>query len=66
MSLNKQYETFLEVEKAYKQIGNYLSKEPMDLVARKIRKGEKLLLSELEPWMEYNFLALPEDNRDEI
>ena len=60
MSLNKQYETFLEMEKSIKEIGTYMSKEPMDQVARKMRKGQQLTSAELEAWIQYNFLAFPE------
>lgn len=64
LSLNKQYETLLEIEKKQKKITGYLKKEPMDQVALKIRKGQELNLAELETWVQYNYLVLPEADQD--
>ena len=66
MSLNKQYETYLEMEKSMKKLGTYMSQEPMDQVARKLRKGQELNKGELEAWIQYNFLVFPDEDKDII
>ena len=38
----------------------------MDQVARKLRKGETLNTAEIEAWIEYNYLALPEDHQEMV
>ena len=43
-----------------------MSGEPMDQVARKIKKGVELDHKELEVWVQYNFLALPQKEQDTV
>ena len=38
-SLDKSYETYLNIEKKYTEAESWLSKEPMEDVAKKIKKG---------------------------
>ena len=64
LSLTKNYETMINIEKKKIDMaeGIWLSQEPMDRVAKKIRKGLDLDLADVEAWMEYNYLVLSDDD----
>jgi len=59
VSLTRNYELYLETEKAYYRImKDKLSvKDPMERLAAKIKKDETLLLRDLKVWIGYNFLV---------
>lgn len=44
----------------------WFSNDPMDRMADKIRKAEELDSDDLKAWTAYNFLALPEQEREKI
>ena len=68
LSLNRSYETMINIEKQKIDLagGVWLSQEPMDRVARKIRKGQELDLADTEAWMEYNYLVLSDEDQETI
>ena len=59
---------YLETEKKYHQWSQrwFRKADPMEIVADKIRKAEDLDHDDLKAWISYNFLALPEKERDRV
>ena len=68
VSLTRNYELYLETEKAYykftKEKLNW--SDPMERLARKIKRDEHLYLRDLKTWIGYNFLVFNEDEQDKI
>lgn len=59
VSLQRPYEIYLETEKTYQLYKKQGEKnmDPMEIVARKIRREETLYLKDLKYWVAYNFLV---------
>ena len=64
--LNKQYEMFLELDRKQIEKDQPHTKEPMERVGNKIRKGLPLSVKDLTTWAHYNFLVLPEEEQDRL
>ena len=68
MSLSRNYELYVETEKAYykftKERLNW--SDPMERLARKIKKDEHLLLRDLKVWVGYNFLVFNDEEQAKI
>ena len=68
MSLTRNYELYLETEKALHKfaIETSLRKDPMERLAKKIKRGESLWLQDLRIWVGYNFLVFSEEEQAKI
>jgi len=62
VSLQRPYEIYLETEKTYQlyKKQSEMNMDPMEIVARKIRREEPLYLKDLKYWVSYNFLVFSE------
>jgi hypothetical protein len=63
MDLSTAYELYLQTEKSIK-IEEAKAKEfaPMEVLARKIKRDERLKLSDLQHWVQYNYLVFKEND----
>ena len=63
VSLTRNYELYLETEKAYYKFTKEKLNmtDPMERLARKIKKNERLWLRDFKVWIGYNFLVFSEE-----
>ena len=68
VSLTRNYELYLETEKAYYKFTKEKLKmtDPMERLARKIKKNERLWLRDLKVWIGYNLLVFSEEEQEKI
>ena len=59
VSLTRNYELYLETEKAYYKFTKEKLKwnDPLERLAQKIKKDQHLFLRDLKVWIGYNFLV---------
>ena len=64
--MTRNYELYLETEKAYHRImkERLNFSDPMERLARKIKRDERLLLRDLKVWGGYNFLVFNEEEQE--
>ena len=66
VSLTRNYELYLETEKAYYKFKKDKLKmsDPMERLANKIKKEEHLYLKDLKTWIGYNFLVFNTEEQE--
>lgn len=62
VSLTKPYEVYIETEKKYQTVKREQEKrvDPMEIIVKKMRRGEHMFLRDYKYWVMYNFLAFSE------